>query len=111
MPSDPAEGKGLERNLLLVVTGLLLISAITAGACAYICGFTLDAFQSSNAMVALITNDGVKMDDKTTEAQIASATRSLSFVKDVSWSLVIGCLGMMLAVGHRLTRHRRLEGK
>lgn len=108
MPSQ-AEGKGLERNLLLVVTGLLIVSALTAGACAIICGFTLDAFQSSQAMVALITNDGVKMDDKTTEAQIATATRSLMFVKDVSWSLVIGCLGMTLAVGYRMARHHRLE--
>lgn len=100
-----------ERNALLAVAGLVVIAGGTALACALICDFTLEAFRSSRAMVALLTADGsVVMDDKTTEANLARATASFRLVKEVAWALAIGCLGVGGATLARLGRKNALVG-
>jgi len=100
-----------ERNALLAVAGLVVIAGGTALACALICDFTLEAFRSSRAMVALLTADGsVVMDDKTTEANLARATASFRIVRDVAWALSVGCLGVGGATLARLGRKSALEG-
>lgn len=100
-----------ERNALLAVAGLVVIAGGTALACALICDFTLEAFGSSRAMVALLTADGsVVMDDKTTEANLARATAAFRVVRDVAWALAIGCLGVGGATLARLGHKNALVG-
>ena len=93
-----------DANLLLAVGSLVVVSAITAGACAWISGFVLSSFQDSNTMVMLITDAGIKSDDVKLERQLSSATMALQTVRDIGYALGVGALGVGVAV---LVRYRR----
>jgi len=93
-------------NLLLSVVGLLLVCAITAVLVASICAFVLDSFQDSHAMAMLITDAGVKSDDKNLERQLSQATLALKACRDLGWALGMGSLGVGVAVFIRSQRQK-----
>lgn len=85
---------------------LVLVSAITAAACAWISGFVLSSFQDSNTMALLITDAGIKSDDIKLEHQLSSATVALKMVRDIGWALGVGSLFVGVAVFIRFRRAR-----
>jgi len=93
-----------DANLLLAVASLVIVSAITAGSCAWISGYVLSSFQDSNTMVLLITDAGLKSDDLKLEGQLSSATMALQAVRDVAYALGFGALGVGVAVFIRFRR-------
>jgi hypothetical protein len=95
-----------DRNLLIAIVGLVAFSAVAACATAYICGFVLDSFQDTNAMVMLITDAGTKSDDKNLEKNLSSATLALKACRDLGLALAVGCAGCGLAVGLRLWKQK-----
>lgn len=88
----------------MAVASLVVVSAITAVACAWICGFVLSSFQDSNAMVMLITDAGTKSDDKNLEHNLSSATTALKMVRDIGWALGVGTVAVGIAVAIRIRR-------
>lgn len=97
---------GSDTNLLIAVAGLVAFSAIAAIATAYICGFVLDSFQDTNAMVMLITDAGTKSDDKNLEKNLSSATLALKACRDLGLALAVGCAGCGVAVGLRFWKQK-----
>jgi hypothetical protein len=93
-----------ENNLFTAIVGLVVISAITATACALICGGILTAFSDSHTMALFITDTGIKSDDKNLEHQLSSATLALKAVRDIGWALGIGSAGVAVAVFIRSRR-------
>jgi hypothetical protein len=91
-------------NLLLAVAALVVVCTVTAVACAWICSFVLSSFADSNTMALLITDAGVKSDDKNLEHQLSSATMALKTVRDIGWALGVGSLTVGVAV---FIRYRR----
>ncbi|CAB4212868.1 hypothetical protein UFOVP1435_39 [uncultured Caudovirales phage] len=77
-------------NLIMAIAVLSVISIACALVTAYLIQQTLDAFQSSHAMVGLITDSGLVFDDKNTERQLSSATRALMNTRDISVALAFG---------------------
>ena len=97
-PSAVLAGAHPEGNLIFAVAGLLLIALVSAGFTAWACDYVVKGFQDSNTMVLLITDAGLKSDDKNLEHQLSSATSALLMLRDVGLSVVIGGFGVALAV-------------
>lgn len=95
-----------DANLLLAVASLVVVSALTAGACAWISGYVLSSFQDSQTMVLLITDAGLKSDDARLEGQLSSATLALQSVRDLGYALGFGALMVGVAV---IVRFRRAK--
>lgn len=93
-------------NSLIAVISLVIVASLTAWASAWVCGYVLDAFQSSDTMVLLITDAGLKSDDAKLEGQLSTATMALRTIRDFSWALGIGCGGVAIAIGIRLFQKR-----
>lgn len=93
-------------NSLIAVISLVIVASVTAWTSAWVCGYVLDAFQSSDTMVLLITDAGLKSDDAKLEGQLSSATMALRTIRDFSWALGIGCGGVAIAIGIRLFHKR-----
>ena len=93
-----------DANLLLAVASLVIVSALTAGACAWISGYVLSSFQDSQTMVLLITDAGLKSDDARLEGQLSSATLALQSVRDLGYALGFGALMVGVAVVVRFRR-------
>ena len=106
MPKQKPSARSDDRNLLIAIVGLVAFSAVAASATAYICGFVLDSFQDTNAMVMLITDAGTKSDDKNLEKNLSSATLALKACRDLGLALAVGCAGCGLAVGLRLWKQK-----
>lgn len=87
-----------EGNLIFAVAGLLGIALLSAGFTAWACDYVVKGFQDSNTMALLITDAGIKSDDKNLEKQLSSATSALLMLRDVGLSVVIGGFGVALAV-------------
>lgn len=102
-PSRPSQPSG-DANLLLAVAALVAVSAITAGACAWISGFVLASFQDSQTMALIITDAGLRSDDVKLEGQLSSATLALKMVRDIGYALGFGTLAVGVAV---FIRYRR----
>lgn len=98
--------KSESENSLIAVISLVIVASVTAWTSAWVCGYVLDAFQSSNTMALLITDAGIKSDDAKLEGQLSSATMALRIIRDFSWALGIGCGGVAIAVAIRLFRKR-----
>ena len=94
-------------NLLLAVGSLVVVSALTAGACAWISGYVLSSFQDSQTMVLLITDAGLRSDDANLERQLSSATEALKMVRDIGYALGFGALGVGAAVVIRFRRAKQ----
>jgi len=92
---------------LLVVCLLTAFAGLTAVTCAWTAGFVLNQLQSTDALVMLVTDAGIRSDSKTLEANLSSATLALKAVQDLGLALSFGCLGVAVAVGIRLWRGRQ----
>lgn len=92
--------------MLWAVVGLLAVATLASGFTAFACGYVIDSFQNSNTMALLITDAGLKSDDKNLEANLTTATLTLHYLRDIGSAVVIGSLGVGLAIGFRLWRNR-----
>jgi hypothetical protein len=82
---------------------------MAAATTAYTSGFVLDQLQSTDALVMLITDGGIKSDSASLERNLSSATLALQSVRDLGLALSFGCLAVAVAVGVRLWRGRRQD--
>jgi hypothetical protein len=94
-------------NLLWAVILLTLAAGATAVTSAYTAGFVLDQLQSTDALVMLVTDSGIKSDSKSLQANLSSATLALQSVRDLGLALSFGCLAVAVAVGFRVWRGRQ----
>jgi hypothetical protein len=102
--NQPSEAS--ESNMMWAMVALLICSAVGAFSVAYIADYILSSFQSTNAMVMLITDAGTKSDDANLERQLTSATLGLKACRDLGWALAVGCLGVGVAVFLRFRRQK-----
>ena len=86
--------------------GLVIAAALAAIMSAWIAGFVLDQLQSTDALVMLVTDGGLKSDSKSLEHNMSAATLALKSCRDLGWALGVGCLGVGLAVLLRMFRKR-----
>ena len=93
-------------NLLLSVCLLTAFAGLTAFASAYIAGYVLDQLQSTDALVMIVTDGGLKSDSKDLERNMSAATMALKAVRDLGWALAVGCLGVGVAVFIRSRRQK-----
>jgi len=91
-------------NLLLAVTLLTAFAGVSALVSAYIAGYVLDQLQSTDALVMIVTDGGLKSDSKDLERNMSVATLALRSVRDLGWALAVGCLGVGVAVFIRSRR-------
>jgi hypothetical protein len=91
-------------NLLLAVCLLTAFAGLSAFASAYIAGYVLDQLQSTDALVMIVTDSGLKSDSKDLEQNMSAATLALKSVRDLGWALAVGCLGVGVAVFVRSRR-------
>ena len=105
MRNDEQKANG-DRNLLVVVCVVVASAAIVAVTTSWICSYVLDGFASSNTMVLLITDAGLKSDDKKLEGQLTTATIALRTCRDLAMALAVGCGIVGLAAGWRVFRRR-----
>ena len=91
-------------NLLLAVCLLTAFAGVSAFASAYIAGYVLDQLQSTDALVMIVTDSGLKSDSKDLEQNMSAATLALKAVRDLGWALAVGCLGVGVAVFVRSRR-------
>ena len=92
------------QHLTWALIAILVCSFIASASTVFICQYVLDAFQSTNAMAMLITDAGVLSDDKNLEGNLSSATQGLRMAKDFGMALVIGVVGVGIAVFVRIRR-------
>jgi len=102
IPSHDHQHQNLTWALIAILACTLVASASTV----WICQFVLDSFQDSHAMVGLITDAGLVFDDKNLEGDLSVATTGLHMAKDFGLALVIGVLGVGLAVLVRIRRQK-----
>jgi hypothetical protein len=87
-------------NLRLAVIGCVAVSMICALTVYLTADFILASFRSTDAMVMLITDAGLRSDDKNLERNLSSATLALATCRDVCLALFLGCclIGGAMAV-------------
>jgi len=87
-------------NLRLAVVGCVVVSMICALTVYLTADFILASFRQTDALVLLITDAGLRSDDKTLERNLSSATLALATCRDVCLALFLGCclVGGALAV-------------
>ena len=100
-PQAKESGSG---NLLMAVILLTGFAGLSALSSAYIAGYVLDQLQSTDALVMIVTDAGLKSDSADLERNMSTATLALKSVRDLGWALAVGCLGVGVAV---LLRARR----
>lgn len=93
-----------DTNLVWAIIGLLGISLTAAGFTAWTCDYVLASFQDSNTMALLITDAGLKSDDKNLEGNLTTATNTLRYLKDIGLAVVVGGTGVAASL---LLRHFR----
>jgi hypothetical protein len=101
--AKPAKQSG-SGNLLLAVTLLTAFAGVSAFSSAYIAGYVLDQLQSTDALVMIVTDAGLKSDSADLERNMSTATLALRSVRDLGWALAVGCLGVGVAVFLRSRR-------
>jgi proteasome assembly chaperone (PAC2) family protein len=102
--ANPAKQESGSANLLLAVTLLTGFAGLSALASAYIAGYVLDQLQSTDALVMIVTDAGLKSDSADLERNMSTATMALKSVRDLGWALAVGCLGVGVAVFLRSRR-------
>ena len=95
-----------DANLLLAVCLLTAFAGVSAFASAYIAGYVLDQLQSTDALVMIVTDAGLRSDSKDLEANMSAATLALKSVRDLGWALAVGCIGVGVAVFVRSRRQK-----
>jgi hypothetical protein len=98
----PKEKQSVDNNLLISAGIILGISSVCAIYTAWVVNQVLNAFASTEAMVMLITDSGIKSDDLKTERQLSEATLALQTSRDVAVALVVASLMMGIALAWRL---------
>jgi hypothetical protein len=93
-------------NLLLAVVLLTGFAGLSAFASAYIAGYVLDQLQSTDALVMIVTDAGLKSDSADLERNMSTATLALRCVRDLGWALAVGCFGVGVAVFLRSRRQK-----
>lgn len=101
MPKESPQKSG-DNNLLISAGIILAISAVCAVYTAWVVNNVLNAFASTDAMVMLITDSGIKSDDLKTERQLSEATIALQTSRDIAFALVVASLMMGMALAWRL---------
>ena len=91
-------------NLLLAVCLLTAFAGLTALSSAWIAGYVLDSLQSTDALVMIVTDSGLKSDSATLERNMSTATLALKSCRDLGWALAVGCFGVGVAVFLRSRR-------
>ena len=86
---------------VVLLTGFAGLSALSS---AYIAGYVLDQLQSTDALVMIVTDAGLKSDSADLERNMSTATLALKSVRDLGWALAVGCLGVGMAVFLRSRR-------
>ena len=104
--NNKPDASASDGNLLLAVCFLTAFTGISALSSAYISGFVLDQLQSTDALVMIVTDSGLKSDSKDLEQNMSLATLALRAVRDLGWALSVGCLGVGLAVFLRARRQK-----
>lgn len=94
-------------NLLLALCFVTLFAGVSAASSAYISSYVIDQLQSTDALVMLVTDGGLKSDSKSLEANMSSATAALLAVRDFGLALSVGCAGIVIALGFRHWRDRQ----
>jgi hypothetical protein len=102
--ANPAKQESGSGNLLLAVTLLTGFAGLSALSSAYIAGYVLDQLQSTDALVMIVTDAGLKSDSADLERNISTATMALKSVRDLGWALAVGCIGVGVAVFLRSRR-------
>ena len=105
MRNEEQKGNG-DRNLLVVVCIVVASAAVVAVTSSWICSYVIDGFASSDTMVLLITDAGLKSDDAKLERQLSTATLALRSCRDLAMALAVGCGIVGGAVGFRIWRGR-----
>ena len=105
--AKPPERSASEGNLLLVVCLLVTFAGLASVTTAYTAGFVVDQLQSTDALVMLVTDGGLKSDSQTLEQNMSSATIALRSVRELGLAMAFGCLAVAVAVGVRVWRGRR----
>jgi hypothetical protein len=95
-----------DRNLLVVVCVVVVSAAVVAVTTSWICSYVLDGFASSETMVLLITDAGLKSDDQKLEGQLTTATIALRTCRDLAMALAVGCGMVGAAAGWRVFGRR-----
>lgn len=87
-------------NLRLAVIGCVVVSMICALTVYLTADFILASFRSTDALAMLITDTGLRSDDKNLERNLSSATLALGTCRDICLALFLGCclIGGALAV-------------
>jgi hypothetical protein len=87
-------------NLRLAVIGCVVVSMICALTVYLTADFILASFRSTDALVMLITDAGIRSDDQTLQRNLSSATLALGTCRDICLALFLGCclIGGALAV-------------
>ena len=101
MPKESPQKSG-DNNLLIAAGIILGIAALCAVYTATVVDGVLSAFASTEAMVMLITDSGIKSDDLKTERQLSEATLALRASRDIAVALGVASLMMGLALGWRV---------
>jgi len=94
------------QNLTWALIAILACSLIASASTVFICQFVLDSFQSSHAMAMIISDAGIVSDDKNLEGNLSVATQGLHMAKDFGLALVIGVVGVGIAVFVRVRRQK-----
>jgi hypothetical protein len=101
VPKESPQKSG-DNNLIISAGIILAISAVCAVYTAWVVNNVLNAFASTEAMVMLITDSGIKSDDLKTERQLSEATIALQTSRDIALALVVASLMMGMALAWRL---------
>jgi hypothetical protein len=106
--SNPSSAPSVhEDNLVIAIVIMITITALCSVVTAFILQETLDTFQDSNAMVMLITDSGIKSDDKDTERRLSSATMAMIHTRDVSIAMFVGILMAAAGMTYRFFKGKR----
>jgi len=94
------------QHLTWALIAILACSLVASASTVFICQFVLDSFQDSHAMAMIISDAGIVSDDKNLEGNLSVATQGLHMAKDFGLALVIGVIGVGIAVFVRVRRQK-----
>jgi len=94
------------QHLTWALIAILACSLVASASTVWICEYVLDSFQNSHAMAMIISDAGIVSDDKNLEGNLSVATTGLRMAKDFGLALVIGVVGVGIAVFVRVRRQK-----
>jgi len=101
MPKE-SQPRSADNNLLIAAGIILGIAALCAAYTGMVVNGVLGAFESTDAMVMLITDAGIKSDDLKAERQLSEATLALRASRDIAIALGVASLMMGVALAWRV---------